>query len=643
MRDLARVPANLIRLAREIGRAIPRVARESRSQRYAWLAFVLVPIDVLVRGPSFSGWCAGKLAQYAARVVLMALLWAGLGTLLCVAAQYARQRRFIAFMALAPWPGTAMLLLLMAAGAHLSFFVVNRYFAEPTILRDVWSLRGVIASYMHDLPWVVFFAVVGSLGLCVGLACQAWRRAREASPGTVARIVWGFALACSAGIFAEVIPRSDDSFVFSPPDAGALHLLCEAMRSPPPFAVARPRGPAWREPVAVPRLTRVNGVPNILVILTESVRADAMCSDPHACSDQYVDPAAPDRIPLPRLRTQAPNTFTTCMVLWTGLEPDSEFPDTHRAPLLWEVARAAGYHTVYVSAQSPDILHFSRYIAVAGIDYLVTARDLQPSFSEALGADDERAMQAMLEHAASTRTPWYGVLQLANTHAFYRTDPSLQPFQPEAGPADLAGFKNRYLNSVALQRRSLGAFLTRLRALPQWDDTLVLFLSDHGESLGEHEEIFHLKGIFESLMRVPGWVLSGKRALTPEQQSALTGNAGRYLYTRDLHATLLDALGVWDERWKIPYSGWRSGRSLLRPLPAAEPIAVFSTVGGLWEFSIPSYGVVQGEHKLISGKYGPFRCYDTREDPREENPRAASACGAELFEFARSRFPRLAR
>jgi hypothetical protein len=144
-------------------------------------------------------------------------------------------------------------------------------------------------------------------------------------------------------------------------------------------------------------------------------------------------------------------------------------------------------------------------------------------------------------------------------------------------------------------------------------------------------------------MQVPGWVLAGKRGLNQAQHSALTANAGRYPYTRDLHATVLDALGVWDERWKIPYSGWRTGRSLLRPMPAAEPIAVFATVGGLWDFSIPSYGVVQGERKLISGPHGPFRCYNTREDPREEAPRAASACGTELFDFARNRFPQLAR
>ncbi len=642
MRELARIAPNLTRIALELGRAVPRVVRESHPQRYVWPAGALVLIDALVRRLSF-GDHARQLAQYGVRVVLMAVLWGGLGTLLCVAAEHARQRRFLAFLALAPWPGLALLLLSSTTAAHLAFFYVNRYFAEPTILRGAWSLRSVVVSYLHDLAGVTVCTVAGAVGLCIAFAGQTWRSSREVLPHTAGRVVLGLVLICCSAFFSELIPRNDESLAFSSPDASALHLLYEASRPPPPFNVPLPRGASRREPVAVPRLERAPSAPNILVILTESVRADAICSDPRSCADQYLDPSAFDRIPLSRLRTQAPGTFTTCMVLWTGLEPDSQYPDTHRAPLLWEVARAAGYHTAYVSAQSPDFFRFGQYIAKAGVDYLVTARDLQPNPSVTVGADDEKAMAALLEHVAGARMPWYGVLHLSNTHALYRTDPSLQPFQPEGGIDNLVGFKNRYLNAIALQRRSLGAFLTRLRALPSWDNTLVLFLSDHGEPLGDHGEIFHRDGFFESSMRVPGWVLAGKNALTQQQVNALKANSARYLYTRDLHATVLDALGVWDERSRIPYSGWRSGRSILRPLPAGEPIAVFANVSGLWDFATPHYGVVQGERKLLSGPHGPFKCYDTRDDPEEATARTASACGAELFAFARRRFPLLAR
>ncbi len=646
MREFARIAPNLTRLAAGTAAAVRRAMRDGRPLRYGWPAAALVVIDGVARRLPFRSFGVSQLAQYAARALLMVVLWGGLGALLRVAAQYARQRRFLALLALAPAAVLGTLLLFVVAVGHLAFFAVNQYFAEPEMLRHVWSLRGLIASYTRDLPGLTVAAIACVVLLGFALARQAWRHSRELLPRTWGVVGLGFFLACSAGLIAVLTPPSEAlALAFGPPDADALYLLREAVRPLPPYNVVLPRGASRRDPLPVPPLERTPGVHNVLVILTESVRADAMCSDPHACADPYIDPAAHDRIALPHLRTQAPGTFTTCMVLWTGLEPDSQFPDTHRAPFLWEVARAAGYRTLYVSAHSSEFFHFGEYIAASGIDELVTARELQPGPSLTVGADDEKAMAAMLERVSRARTPWYGVLHLANTHAMYRTDPSLQPFQPQSGPetGDLVGFKNRYLNAIALQRRSLGAFLTRLRALPGWDDTLVVFFSDHGEPLGDHGEIFHRDSFFESSMRVPGWILAGKNVLNAEQRAALSANSARFLYTRDLNATILDAIGVWEERSKIAYSGWRSGRSLLRPMSAAEPIAVFANVSGVWDFATPHYGVVQGERKLISGPYGPFRCFDLHRDPGEQHGADASACGAELLAFARQRFPRQSR
>ncbi len=643
MREFARIAPNLTRLAAGIAPALRRAIRDSRPLRYGWPAAALVGIDGVARRLPFRSFRASQLAEYGARALLMVALWGGIGALLRVAAQYARQRRFLALLVLAPVPVFSTLLLTAVAAGHLAFYDVNHFFVGPEMLRDVWSLRGVIASYALDLPGLTVCAVAVVLLLSSALAHQAWRHSREPLPHTLGVIGLGLFLVCSVVLLSALRPVHDEALLtFGSPDSDALYLLCEAA-GPPPNTRAMPHGASRRDPIPVPRLERPPGVRNVLVILTESVRADAMCSDPHACADQYIDPVAPERIALSQLRTQAPGTFTTCMVLWTGLEPDSQFPDTHRAPFLWEVARAAGYQTLYVSAQSSAFFRFGQYIAVAGIDDLVTARELQPGHSQTVGADDEKAMAAMLEHLARARTPWYGVLHLSNTHALYRTDPSLQPFQPSGlDTSDLVGLKNRYLNAIALQRRSLGVFLARLRALRGWDDTLVLFLSDHGEPLGDHGEIFHRDSLFESSMRVPGWVLAGKRVLSPEQMAALKANRDRFLYTRDIHATILDALGVWEERSKIPYSGWRVGRSLLRPMAATEPIAVFANVSGVWDFATPHYGVEQGERKLISGPHGPFRCYDLRLDPGEEHAADAAACGAELLDFARQRFPRQA-
>jgi len=634
----ARHTPTFSRLARKLGQPLLRAIRASHPERFAWPAGAIALLDLILRKPSLPGITAMNGLHYGARVLVMAVLWGALGGLLCLAL---RARRAISFAAALPLAATLLLLLCLTA-SHLAYVVVNGHFATPELLRSVWTLRAILLVYLAELPVVAGALLITIGGGFAALLAQALRRARSVHENARAGAWLCVLLTASATLLILLSTGDAASLRFSPPDAGGLGLLIRAAQRPAGFETEPLRGAFRRLPLAVPPLMRATRASNVLVILTESVRADAMCSDPHECSDEYLDPSASDRIGFSRLRSQSPGTFGTCMVLWTGLEPDTEYPASHRAPLLWEVARAAGYHTLYVTAQSPDFLDFGKYLTVAGIDDLVTANDLEPEPDLMLGAADEKAMAAFVSHVARATQPWYGVLHLSNTHAMYRTDPSVQPYLPPHSALEmgiLPELKTRYLNAIALQRRSLGIFLRQLRALPSFQRTLVLFLSDHGEPLGDHGELIHRDGLYEASLRVPGWALAGPEALTAEQREALVTNSKRWLYTRDIHATVLDALGVWEQRERIPYAELRAGRSLLRPMPEAEPLVPLANLSGVWSFARPHYGVVQNERKLLAGPSGPFVCFDLDHDPGERNPQPAGACGPELSSYARRRFP----
>ena len=73
-----------------------------------------------------------------------------------------------------------------------------------------------------------------------------------------------------------------------------------------------------------------------------------------------------------------------------------------------------------------------------------------------------------------------------------------------------------------MQERTVSAMLAELRALPGWDDTVVVFVSDHGEEFREHGGMYHLTSLFDEQVRIPGWVLAGPRALDASQRAAVT-------------------------------------------------------------------------------------------------------------------------
>jgi arylsulfatase A-like enzyme len=203
---------------------------------------------------------------------------------------------------------------------------------------------------------------------------------------------------------------------------------------------------------------------------------------------------------------------------------------------------------------------------------------------------------------------------------------------------DIDAFHNHYRNSVRLQERTISAFVRELRAMPCWKDTVMIFLSDHGEQFREHGGLYHNHSLFDEELRVPGWMVAGARALTREQRAAIRTYAGFRTYAQDVHATLVDLLGIADARGTLPLASLIGGRSLLRPRVAAdEPAVLLSTSTAVWKSDDARYGVMQASRLIVGAPWGSWTCFDTERDPGERDPLTSNACGT-MQETASSAF-----
>jgi len=122
------------------------------------------------------------------------------------------------------------------------------------------------------------------------------------------------------------------------------------------------------------------------------------------------------------------------------------------------------------------------------------------------------------------------------------------------GPADLRFINDMYDGSINMTDERLGGFLDELRADGTLDRALLIVLSDHGESLGEHGIIGHTLMWEEELrvpmiIRFPGGKFAGNRIGAP-------------VMLIDVLPTLLDFLG-------LPPQAGVQGRSLM-PLLRGE-------------------------------------------------------------------------
>ncbi len=518
------------------------------------------------------------------------------------------------------------------AGQALYYRVFHSYVGRDTVRLGV-ALRGTVRDWFGAWggPWLLAGMVVAGLvvtGAISVIVRRATADAREPDGGPVPLLL--LVTFCGAA-FCFWTDEVDSRFLqAATPDACFVHGVTHALRAFTEGRGGLRQGMSLRTPAALPPLHSSHR-PNVILVLTESVRADAVCSDPPpSCHARFLDEVVPDRIPLGKLTSQTPNTFSACMVLWTGLTPHADFRAAHSAPLLWELAHAVGYRTAYVTSQNPRYEDFGTFVSRAGIDIKITATELGGMGQEQLGAPDERATEEMVRFVRSVdaTTPYFAVLHLSNTHAPYRVDPALEPFSPHSTDplGSVGAFRNHYQNAVLLQERTVAAFLREIRALPSWDDTAVVFLSDHGEQFREHGGLYHNHSLFDEELRVPGWFAAGSRAVDPDRVLALRSYAGVRTYMQDVHETLVDLLGLEDARGTLPLAALVTGRSLLRVRPpGAGTIALLATATSVWEPDDARFGAAQDDLVLI-GAPGGWACFDTARDPRERSPLHPAAC-----------------
>lgn len=174
---------------------------------------------------------------------------------------------------------------------------------------------------------------------------------------------------------------------------------------------------------------------------------------------------------------------------------------------------------------------------------------------------------------------------------------------------------------------AVGELASLLRKAGVYDNTLFVVSADHGEAFGEHGYLWHERGVYDELTRIP---LILKWPGQPTQSRTI----GALTETVDLLPTVFDAFRIAYPRPEV------QGRSLL-PLIAGDIDKVHDYVFCRSDGDPPSYLVRSLNHALILYGNGQWRVlYDLKADPVErrnviaEQPEQADKMLAAFEAFA---------
>jgi arylsulfatase A-like enzyme/Flp pilus assembly protein TadD len=291
------------------------------------------------------------------------------------------------------------------------------------------------------------------------------------------------------------------------------------------FAATKP--PAKKTPV------------NVILITIDTVRADHLGSYGYtSIQTPTLDALGHDGVVFERATSQVPLTWPSHAAILTGLYPfQNGVQDFTGQPLdkrFRSVAEAFKDHGYATGAVVSAFVLDRSWGLARGFDFYDDAFSPQEFANRDLGLVERHAGESV-DHALSwlgknSRRPFFFWLHLYDPHSPY--DP------PEPYHSQYQG--HLYDGEIAYADHELGRVVDWLKRSRLYDRSLILFVSDHGESLGEHGEHEHGFFVYNSTVHIPLIVKP------PTGSGIRPARISRPVETIDVAATLMEVAGLHD-------------------------------------------------------------------------------------------------
>ena len=350
---------------------------------------------------------------------------------------------------------------------------------------------------------------------------------------------------------------------------------------------------------------------NVVLITLDTTRADRLaCYGFQGIRTPVIDRMAEQGLRYERCLAQTPLTLPSHTTILSGT-----FPPFHgvrdnggyivppELETLAEQYKARGYGTAaFVAAYVLD----SRWGLNQGFDYYFDNFDLSRFEKISLGSiqrpANEVVDQALAWLADNKDKKFFTWIHLYDPHTPYEPPP----------PYDQEYPSRPYLGEIAFADSQIGRLWEFLEANGLLDSTFLVLAGDHGESLGQHEEITHGFFVYQEAIHVPLIIVTPfKRLQGRTLPQAVT--------LADIMPTLLNMSG-------LPVPAEVQGRSLVpgffRPDGGEDVLAYSETYYPRYHFGWSELRTVQDRrYKLILAP--ELELYDLDQDPGEKQNLAA--------------------
>ncbi|MGV3632653.1 MAG: sulfatase-like hydrolase/transferase [Bacteroidota bacterium] len=357
---------------------------------------------------------------------------------------------------------------------------------------------------------------------------------------------------------------------------------------------------------------------NVLVVIFESMRKDRMQAYGYAReTTPYFEQfrlARKDEVHVfQRPYTVSTTTMLAVPAIMTGIGPYQDKEVLYTQPMIWDYAKMLGYKTFFASSHTMQWYRFYNFYAGEKLDSFWSSEDSGQEFFNDLGIDDKHTVkQAVSQVKKAGKTPFFGVIQLNATHYPYRIPEGFGQWGPS--------FSDGYDNAVRYQDLALKELFEGLEKSGKLENTVIFFVSDHGESLKDHNNIGHVDSYYTEAISIPLMVYLPQKIARNYNMRQLVANCKKVTSNIDIAPTIIDLLQVQKNAQVKSVLPNFTGYSLFRKIPAQREVISMNN-NDIARFRVGVSLVKGNYHYLWRVNVVPNReeLYNMKRDSAEQN------------------------
>ena len=265
-------------------------------------------------------------------------------------------------------------------------------------------------------------------------------------------------------------------------------------------------------------------LPNVFIFLIDSLRRDYLSPyNPAVTFTSSIAKLAADSYVFRNAFTSYGGTWMSLPGLWTGTPLTRGWGQVFKQlNALEPLIRTGGYDFAINDYTVASLFSIPRTFLNPGIESVKT--DL---------CDNVKSLQAHIDGRKAPERPLFTFLAPMNVHIM-----NTRTATPGPVDARYSGFYASYAAKLERIDTCFGSFLTYLQERGLYDNSIIIFASDHGETLGTDGNWGHQFFLFPEDVRIPLIV-----RLPPAMRERFTADLTRVTLLRDVAPTLLALLG----------------------------------------------------------------------------------------------------